>query len=1075
MQNINELIGIIRGINFDGVINDKEIVYLQSWVDKNRNLACEPYEAKLIKMIDSVLEDQIIDDKEKEMILECADQFLKKMGDDPSKVYELNGIIEGIICDGELNEAEVYRLKEWMDTYGDELRNHRSSIELCKVIDNILGNGIVSEEEREVLLEMLSDRISDSQFETKFEYLCKQVKARKNIGIDLIDILDNEIAIREIHKRAETQLMRALASYSTYIAKPEIIIVSLVLIAMIEYDGNYYGSVRSAYLAVYKKYSEQKVEGLIRTILGRYKKQNDSGSRSRIINVALENAIVPQAFLSAFFEFIFDIYKLNFEYDLPEELYEDFKFVFEGLRSNMLSDGDDISVNVTQKTYKLIVATKQLITKEDGLDAIIKLSILIVKLIDKHFWYKEVKIFNPYLRVGYEGWKSKLKDVARSGHDYKHSSLEFHSRWEPKFMMINNKDICLIPPTHRLKAQYDYQSIVVLVLNNKEVLYRNNDCDVREIIGGYQINTGKIVIDKPLGKLTYRLIAGDEIIYDSKEKLYREYIVFNEEGQEINNNTDYEGPAYFCYRTDEVELQSILTNERFSIGYKLIRIGDAIGIGHDVFNFSSMIKPGIFGQLHRNCFVKIDGEDKWLPVYKKVNVVTFETDNIAPKYEITVNGKSKKLSEMQYKVTIRGAISKYVVEIGFEKSGIYTIEVNQFVSGKKNRILREVFAYDAELKFSANKMSDDVHRVTVNSGLLTGKIDTDVNAKDFNIYFLKFEIDGIAYNYLLPFDFGFYKISGREWQSSSSEIWIDDVQADSTLSVYDSECDSLLVYAEDGSLVEDDIVFKDENFYKQLSIGFLNSYKNDNRYVLLVFMADGQKKYTITCYNKCVIKEEETEILFLDNPKQLLVTPVFHGKNKVFFELFDFAGEKIYKSRDLCSGQTEKWDGFNSFEEYTINFHQKTKVLMLRKNTLLFKINKTFYARHDFVGHTFKIDVVYFNQDIKGEFLEKSYCFNKVYLRINKMLEHEIFQGEVLVKTFQGERYLNEINPVKIEICSEVVDDTMDIYITNEKYGDGLLVDFDKHGILNSLEHPTAPDIFLYTINMKGEIQCCKN
>lgn len=25
MQNINELIGIIKGINFDGVINDKEI------------------------------------------------------------------------------------------------------------------------------------------------------------------------------------------------------------------------------------------------------------------------------------------------------------------------------------------------------------------------------------------------------------------------------------------------------------------------------------------------------------------------------------------------------------------------------------------------------------------------------------------------------------------------------------------------------------------------------------------------------------------------------------------------------------------------------------------------------------------------------------------------------------------------------------------------------------------------------------------------------------------------------------------------------------------------------------------
>lgn len=584
MQNINELIGIIRGINFDGVINDREVVYLQLWVDKNRNLAFEPRQAGLIEMVDSVLEDHIIDGKEKEMMLECAEQFLKEMGDNSAKVYELNGIIEGIICDGEVNEAEVYRLKKWMDAYGDDIRSHKSSAEVCKVIDNILENGIVTEGEQEVLLEMLSTRISNSQFETKLDYLCKQVKARKNIGIDLIDILDNKTAIQEIHKRAETQLMRALASYSTFIANQEIIVVSLVLIAMLEYDGNYYGSVRSTYPEVYEKYSEQKVEGLIRSILGRYKRQSDSGSRSRIINVALENAIVPQAFLPAFFEFIFDIYKLNFEYDIPEELYEDFKFVFEGLRSNMLSDGDDLSINVTQKTYKLIAATKQLIAREDGLDAIIKLSILIVKLIDKHFWGKEVKIFNPYLRVGYEGWEKQLRDTSRSGHEHKPSFSEFRSRWEPKFMMMNN-NVCLIPPTHRVKAQFDYRDITVVVINDSEVIYKNNDCDIREIIGGYQVNTGEIVIEKPLGKLTYRLIAGDEIIYDSKEKLYRECIVFNEEGQEINNNTDYEGTAYFCYRTSETELKNILINEYFSIGYKLIRMGDSIGIGHSAFNF----------------------------------------------------------------------------------------------------------------------------------------------------------------------------------------------------------------------------------------------------------------------------------------------------------------------------------------------------------------------------------------------------------------------------------------------------------------------------------------------------------
>ncbi len=49
---LNELIGIIKGINFDGVINDKEVLRLQSWVEKNRNLAYDKQQMELIKMVD---------------------------------------------------------------------------------------------------------------------------------------------------------------------------------------------------------------------------------------------------------------------------------------------------------------------------------------------------------------------------------------------------------------------------------------------------------------------------------------------------------------------------------------------------------------------------------------------------------------------------------------------------------------------------------------------------------------------------------------------------------------------------------------------------------------------------------------------------------------------------------------------------------------------------------------------------------------------------------------------------------------------------------------------------------------
>lgn len=1068
MKNINELIGIIKGINFDGVINEKEVLRLQSWVDKNRNLAYEKQQMKLIKMVDSILEDHIIDDSEKKLMITMCEEFLKDAGDNSSRIYELNGIIEGVVCDEEVNEAEVLRLKEWMDAYGDSIRDHKPSAELCKAIDDILEDGIVTEEEQAELLDMINTRIKNAQFENKLAYLCKLVKEKRNIGTDLIDILNNESAMNEIHNRAERNLMQAVGSYSGYCRNQEIIVVSLVLIAMLEYDGNYYDSVRNTYKSLYERFSEQKIEGKIRSILSKYKKQSDSGSRTRIINVALENAIVPQTFLPAFFEFIFDIYKLNFEYDLPEELYEDFQFVFEGLRSNMLSDGDDISINITQKTYKLIAATKQLISREDGLDAVIRLSIIVVKLIDRRFWDKEVKLYNPYLKAGYESWEKTLKERARGGHERKKNDSELKSRWEPKFSMYNNS-VYLNPPAHRVKSQYDYRDIAVVVLNDGEEIYRNNNCDIREIIGGYQVNTDKIELTKPLGKLTYRLVAGDEIIYDSKDKLYRNCIVFNSEGQEINNNIDFEGTVYIIYKKGEAIVDNILTKDNYCIGYKLVRLGDAIEIGHDVFNFSSMAKPGIFGQLYTNCGVQKENEDKIIPVYHDNCFVVFEADNISSKFEIDINGKPHKLSEMQYKTTEKSGSTKYVVELNLQESGVYEIAVNQLAAGKKNRILQTEMAFDEELIFSKDIIDDSSYRIQVTSKLLQRNIDKEVMVAGFNPSFIKFDYAGVNYSYFIPFDYGFYKLSGCDWCSQSDDLWIDDINDKTILSLYDSECDGLLLYTESGTLAEDDIKLIDRGYYKQLPIFFLTSYKNGNRYVTLAFTANGKVKYAVSCYNKCIIDEEKTEISCVDNPKKVTITPVYHGKNKVFYELFNPAGEKILTSKLLESGQTSTLTNFKSFQEYIFQFHEKTKILQLRKNTLLLEKYRTFYAKEDFIGRSYKITEAYFNQVIRGEFVEKQWFFNKYYLKLTDVIDAEegLFEGQIYSKSYKGDFFLYNINPVEVELCSDVIDGTMDIYMTNQS--DGLLFDPEHKGILNSMEHPTAPDIFLYTISIKGE------
>ena len=1064
MRNINELIGIIEGINYDGIVNSKEAEHLQIWVDKNRNLAYEQNQIALIDKVDTVLEDHMITEKEREELLQISKRYLDDIGDNTSKIYELNGIIIGIICDGIVNESEIRNLRSWMMDNSSLVRENKSCEELCRIIDKILEDGVVTESEQTELLNLLSARIRDAQFQTRLDYLCKLVRERKNIGVDLIDLLDNESAVMAIHHRAENQLLSGLASLSGFVSDTEIVVVSLVLIAMLSYDGNYYDSVRSTYNRAYEKYSEQKVEGLIRSILSRYKKKDESGSRERIINVALENAIVPQTYLSAFFDFIFDIYKINFEYDLPDDPYEDFEFVFEGLKKSMLSDGDSLSIAVTQKTYKLIVSTKQLIIKEDGMDALIKFSTLVAKLIDKRYWNKEVKLCNSYLKTGYNKWESQLKESVKAIEKRDHTTSDFRSRWEPKFVLQNNV-VYLVPPVHRVKAQYDYRNIAVVVLNGDEEIFRDNCPFIKEIIGGYQINPNKIQINNPLGKLSYRLVAGEEVIYDSKSKLCRNYIVFDSEGQEIQNNTDYEGAAVFCYKQGEAELKELLCNEFYVLGFSIVREEDAIKIGKDVFIFSSIVKPGVFGELHQNCFILY--REAQLPIFKEVSVLSFEAANISSKFEIIINGKPQKLSDFTYKTTVKGNVTKYVVELHLEFSGIYEVEVNQFNSGKRIRILKKTFCYDPSLKFDALKVSESAFRVSVISDLLSKRIEQEYQTDAFERFDITFDYKGDSCSFLLPLDIGLYRIDNGVWKNMDTELWIEDISLDSILSVYDSEVDELYVYTSAGKLAEDNVAVNDKGFYKEIPIGFITSYKSSNNYIILLFMANGRRKYMAICYNRCVLDEEKTEVIFTDNPKKVSICPVFHGKGKIICDVIDSAGRKVYTSVPLFCGEVDTLKTFESFEEYTFSFREVPKKLSLTRGNLLGERKCTFYSKADFTNKVFKIDRVYFNQTIRGEFVEKIMHLNKAYVRIIGTLEED-FRGEVFVKTMRGEWKLNAVNPVRVEVCSDIIDDTIDIYITNELEGDGLLVDFEKHGIMNALVHKTAPDIFLYTASMKG-------
>lgn len=1065
MKDIGELIGIFKGVQFDEVINQKEIDRLKKWIGKNKNITYSSEQAELIELVNTTIKDHVIAKDEYDQVISYCEKYCKEFETDRSKLYELNGIIDGIICDGVVNELEVYHLKEWMDNNKTLLKDSLSTKSLCETIERIISDGIVSEEEQEEMLEVLSDRIQNSKFEEKLESLRKKVRNKKNIGIDLIELLNDEYAIAKIHTRAEQSLQNILNSYvGSYSADQDIVFISLVLIALLYYDGNFYESVRNTYQHLYSIYSEQKIEGTIRSIINRYRSDEYEWHRtSRVITTVLVNAIVPSYFLKSFFEFIFDIYKINFNYSLSEDLEKDFEFVYDGVRKYMLSDDDELQLNVTNKSYKLIKSTKQLISDPDRVEPVIQLSIIVVKLIDKRFWNRDYQIYNPYLKQGFGGWEKQLIDAQSSCSKIREKGV-LCSRWEPKFI-LNGNTVFLLPPVHRISSIYDYRNVNILVKNGSTIIYQDDSPEIKEIIGGYQISVDPIRVHCPLGKLGYFLMCGDEILYDSKNKLNRDFIVFDQNGNEIENNSDYEGAAVFCVSHDSASKQAFYyQSDMYDLWTKIIHTGDVELVDDTVFNFSDLIKPGIVGEEYHNCYIR-QYDNKLLQVYKNVKYLIFECDSSIRTVIIALNENKYFIEQIQHSIVERRGIKKYCVDISEIQDGIHTVEVFACYKGKQTRIMKDVFAVDSVLSYELEK-NDNHYFISINSALFEKSRLVEFHLDDFCEEIFHFSYLAADYFYLLPFDLDAYRLSGKKWKPIRNEMWIGDVSPDTDIEVYNSEIKSVSIMSSTGEKLENEIDLRRKGSMISFRIGFLSTYKSSFDYtIILLCDSAGKAIKAIYYYNKCILDEKHTDIRFDPVTNELTVIPYIYGKGSVFVTVVDDNGYQIYKSSILKSSEIVHIPDIESFREYRIQFCEKPRGLSLKKENLIKEYRKIFYGWNGFVGRSFKVKKVDFYQLIRGKFLKKTYYFNNVFIKFTEKTGNDSFIGDIYAQHLNGRYYLNNLNPVSIEICGSIDDGSLEISVTKD--GDGLLLDFSHRGILNSLDDRNAVDIFSYIIEVK--------
>lgn len=1052
-EQISELLGILNSINYDEVINNLEIEALGKWIEINSNNK-DPRLQEIIKKLRKILDDKVITNDERKEISAIVEQYYN-IGIVYDKIFELIGIVEGIIFDNEINLMEINNLKIWLEI-NKKLKGTYFYDRLVLVVNEVLEDGKLDDKEKNTLKTLLTFLLKDNKINQKIDILKNKIVEKEIIGMQLISLIDDSTIVKKIHNAALQQLKKLFTkNCSVYSIDCEIVFLSLTLIGLLNYDSNFWNYVRQEYAELYEKYNEQKIEGQIRNIINKYKTDDDT----RIISYVLKNTIVPKPFLPSFFDFIFDIYRLNFGYNIDPQsnLNNEFLFVYEGIKKEMNCDEDDLILNVTHKTYRLIKTTKELILDETQISSLIELSVEVLKIIDNFYWSNDTNdIENEYYKYGFENWKNKSeKDIKES----KIKDSKLVSRWEPEFKLINTQ-VYLSIPNHKIKSHYNYKKLKIEIFNDDIKIYENNTPDVYDIIGGYRIEQNENVkIDKPLGKVRYILSCDDEIIYDSKQKLYKDYIFFNESGSELKNNRDYKGLAILCSKEENTDMQKSFMCGDYILSYKSVNFGDYIKVNNEIFNFSTILNPGIIGK-EKVGKVIIDGIKQ--NVYEEIEGIVYESKKTSSNIVIIINNERHKLSDFEYEEKMRGLYYNYFIKLQL-KNNIYSLNIEELENGFY--ICKEKFNFVLDKEFNLYIEESNVNEYLETITFLDKKYIKAINYDKEDINNLLFENDNIEF--IIPNGLCVYKLDNNRWadlKDSNNYIWIDDINAYSNLRISGFEFTSVQVKDESTNLLTTYYPSVQEYYY-DISIGSLRSYYS-HKFIYLDFYNEDKKLGFLKVYCKCFINEKLTNIYFDKDDNKYYGIINYYGKGNIIAKVTDSKNEIIYE-KQLMNNDKIELESLRSFENYKLEILEKKSGFTLQSNNVLYIKNIKYYSLDDFVGRYFQIYAVNYDQKIMGKYIEKTRNLYNTYLEITKQVDKSNFIGNVYI--YKGKKkYVDKVNPVEVEFVSDPdVNGYILAYITNE--GEMLINDFENHTILNEMENIEENDvpIYSYIINME--------
>jgi len=158
------LISIIDGIVADGIVNDAEVLYLDTWLLEAKQIINNGVIKSLSARVSDILADGVITSDEREDLKKQLQAIQQDILDIPevdfysqeSDLHLLNGLCKGLISDREITEHEI-RYLDWWLTQNGALKNNYPGREFYALVKEILSDGVITAEESTSLHKALVD------------------------------------------------------------------------------------------------------------------------------------------------------------------------------------------------------------------------------------------------------------------------------------------------------------------------------------------------------------------------------------------------------------------------------------------------------------------------------------------------------------------------------------------------------------------------------------------------------------------------------------------------------------------------------------------------------------------------------------------------------------------------------------------------------------------------------------------------------------------------------------------------------------------------------------------------------